>query len=131
MGEIYIPVKEVASQLGYRTFRSVYRWCAKHDVAIVGYAGTRKKYVISREFETARLSALVAHLKIRFGEAKWRGALQAYLSGDVLSLVTVQQVSSFPGNLTRTSQGFAQEFLSELKNALKNAKSTHVIPDIP
>lgn len=80
-------MRKVAEILGYRSMRSVYRWCRNNGVGILSDFGTRRKYVLAAEFRLKYLSATISHLRSQYGETHLQDALDAYLQSDLPSIL--------------------------------------------
>ncbi len=118
-----ILLPKAAELLGYKSLRSLRRWCGNNKVAILSDVGSRKKYLLRVEFDAARLQTLIAHLKNHYGQAHWQKAFDAHLNDDVLGLLTVLQVTTKNVTSNIPKGIYAEEFLSDLKTALNRAKS--------
>ncbi|HEU4718201.1 MAG TPA: hypothetical protein VFU15_10220 [Bacteroidia bacterium] len=87
----HITLWEIARILGYKSLRSVRRWCKTNGVQILTLGG-REKFVLLTEFRMKYLGTTITYLRSQYGE-KWREALEAHLKDDVVGLMTVLKSS--------------------------------------
>ena|ERR1022692_1731609 len=94
-----LTLKEAAELLHYKDTRSVEKWCWKRGVEIFLEEGSRKKYLISMQFEFARLKKFIEYLKVKFKE-KWLDAFQIYMSMNITKVVEIEEgiISETPVN---------------------------------
>ncbi len=83
-----ISLKEAGTILKYKDSRSVKRWCASNDVPI--YDSGQKKYIVTMQFEIARLKSFIQSLKEQFGE-NWLDAFQKHANMNILQVVQLEE----------------------------------------
>jgi len=60
-----INLKEAAMQIGYKDLRSFNRWCQINGVGIISDYGSKKRYVLKDEFESAKSKSSIEYLKTK------------------------------------------------------------------
>ena len=74
----------------YTLTRSVKKWCLKNGVEIFHEEGSNKKYLITMQFESARLKKFIDYLKEKFKE-KWLDAFQVYMSMNITNVIELEE----------------------------------------
>jgi undecaprenyl pyrophosphate synthase len=65
-----IYIRDVATELGYKDRRSIYRWCFNHGIKIMSDIGSNRKYIIKEEFEAIKMKQSVEYIKEKYGVDK-------------------------------------------------------------
>lgn len=48
-----ISIRKVAEVLGYKNYKSAFRWCINNELMIIRHNGCRSKYVLTEQFKWA------------------------------------------------------------------------------
>jgi len=65
MEDEIINIRTVAELLGYKNRRSAIRWCINNGVEILNYHGSKRKYVLAKQFEWIRYQKIFNKIKKR------------------------------------------------------------------
>ena len=75
-----IYIKELCEKLNCKDMRSIKRWCIKNGVSIMSDFGSKKKYVLTAEFEAKYDSQPKEYIENKFGKDKLPVFLQSAMN---------------------------------------------------
>jgi hypothetical protein len=118
-------IKDVAKELDLKDNRSAYRWCKNNGVGILSDIGSKRKYVIKEEFESAKIKEMLKYLTRKYKNVDLKQILDAGV-GLYLQLNSNKEQQSYSHSIAQKNKiGYSprgdneKSFLSDLQNILK------------